>query len=76
MKKEIWRPIETVPKDARFLAVVNVGMRRYVCVLRHCTEGEYGFDYGMFLSPEGSHYGKDTVSHWMPLPSLPTSTNK
>ena len=71
-----WQPIEIAPKDARFLAVVNAGMRRSVHILRHCTEGEYGFDYGMFLSPDGAHYGKDTVSHWMPLPPPPTSNNK
>ena len=68
-----WLPIESAPKDASFLAVVNVGLRKSVHILRRCFEGEYGFDYGMFLSPDGGHYGKNTVSHWMPLPPKPTN---
>ena len=71
-----WRPIETAPKDGKhFLGAKNLGVgcgwMQYICRYRDDNKSFgalFGFADGGIWYPLN---GKNTPSHWMPLPEPP-----
>lgn len=75
--KNYWQPIDTIPKDGTHVLVTNMTVKTCPCTVAHWFE--YLDDKtksGLFLSwnanDEDSDYQMDTVTHWMPIPTLQT----
>ncbi len=71
-----WQPIETAPKDGKhFLGTKNLGVgygwRRYICCwydFKKSFGAQFGIAEGGIWHPLD---GKNTPTHWMPLPEPP-----
>lgn len=62
-----WQPIETAPNTGPFLAVLDCGGDQTICTMRH------GVIASKNSRPDGD-FIRERVTHWMPLPPLPKST--
>lgn len=64
MTNDIWKPIETAPKDGKpILGYSDEGVS-YVCWWK-------GYGWCFFDNGKSRHYFEPT--HWMPHPALPSS---
>ena len=77
-----WQPIETAPKDGRWILLYanNRQFEKYRCsiaVAKWHTWNGYGADeIGWYVSDENCHEFTREVhdpTHWMPLPEPPQS---
>ena len=62
-----WQPIETAPNTGPFLAVLDCGGDQTICTMRH------GVIASKNSRPDGD-FIRERVTHWMPLPPFPKST--
>jgi hypothetical protein len=62
-----WHPIETAPNPGPFLAVLDCGGDQTICTMRH------GVIASKNSRPDGD-FIRERVTHWMPLPPFPKST--
>lgn len=63
----MWQPIETAPKDQTFLAVLNCAGEQIICTMRWAVAEAKN------SRPDHYAFHVERVTHWMPLPDLPSA---
>lgn len=66
-----WRPIETAPKDGKFLVLADHGLPWPACAKDGIIRSNA---HGVVNEPKDRH--SLTVTHWMPLPPAPDAGEK
>ena len=61
----MWQPIETVPRNQAFLAVLNCAGEQTICTMR------WPVAEAKNSRPDSKTFHVERVTHWMPLPDLP-----
>lgn len=63
----MWQPIETAPRNQPFLAVLNCAGEQTICTMR------WPVAEAKNSRPDSKTFHVERVTHWMPLPDLPSA---
>lgn len=77
MKTE-WQPIETAPKDGRWLLLRSGSEKPNIGAWREAIPAlnEQWPEYPACWETDGEGFEMTGVTHWMPIPDPPVSTGK